>query len=63
MQLLKIINMKIISQILKYKWCKVLNFIHSNIYACWDYKHVKTWTRENNEREYTEMIIEFVPMW
>lgn len=63
MQLLKIININIISQILKYKWYKVSKFIHENTYVHNDYKPVKVCTRENNGRQCTETIIEFVFVW
>ena len=55
MQLLAII--KIISQIKKYKWYKVLHFVDDNSYECYDYKHVKICIREN-EWEWSEVIIE-----
>lgn len=39
------------------------HFIDANIYECYDYKHVKICTRENNERECAEMIVEFMLLW
>lgn len=61
MQSLKII--KIISQILKCKWGKTLNFIYANIYGCYDYKHAKVCTRENKGWECTKMVIEVIFVW